>query len=315
MSPSSAPTERAAFQKRVCVRQYVPEDHAAVVQMFVNGMRSYDGHQGPGNAMYIKWSLETDMADIVGTYITPGGNFWVATLEDGEIVGMIAYQKKEADGEGELRRLSVKSEYKRFGLGKFLVAHLETWAKANGFKTVTLNTGTVMHDAIAFYHKIGYTLTKIENTSGHYELQYFEKSEGFSRVAPIAHTDSPSTISLRQYVPQDRDAVVELFRDGMMHYTNEDDPQYSVWENYVTSSMESDLADIEGVYLNNGGNFWVAVATGDGDQTVAGTLAIEKKQPDGVGESMRVSVHSAVLASAACCFTARPGHAPTSSRN
>uniref|UniRef100_K3XAQ3 N-acetyltransferase domain-containing protein n=1 Tax=Globisporangium ultimum (strain ATCC 200006 / CBS 805.95 / DAOM BR144) TaxID=431595 RepID=K3XAQ3_GLOUD len=173
MSPSSASEERTAFLKRVRMRQYAPEDHAAVVQMFVNGMRSYEGHQGPGNAMYIKWSLETDMAEIVGTYIAPGGNFWVATLEDGEIIGMIAYQKKET--EGELRRLSVKSEYKRFGLGKFLVAYLETWAKANGFKTVALNTGAVMHDAIAFYHKIGYTLTKIENTSGHYELQYFEK--------------------------------------------------------------------------------------------------------------------------------------------
>uniref|UniRef100_K3XAQ4 N-acetyltransferase domain-containing protein n=1 Tax=Globisporangium ultimum (strain ATCC 200006 / CBS 805.95 / DAOM BR144) TaxID=431595 RepID=K3XAQ4_GLOUD len=114
-------------------------------------------------------------------------------------------------------------------------------------------------------------------------------------MAPIAQdADSPPTIELHQYLPQDRAAVVELFRDGMMHYTNEGDPQYSVWENYVKSSMESDLADIEGVYLSNGGNFWVALATSsDDDQKIVRTLAIEKKQLGGVGELMRVSVHSA----------------------
>ncbi|GAB9469998.1 N-acetyltransferase cml2 [Globisporangium polare] len=182
-SPLAA-ADVAALHSRLRFRQYTAADHATVVTLFAEGMRSYAGHQGEGNLRYIQWSLETDLADIHGTYITPGGNFWIASLasettagdeaEPEEVIGMIACQPK-AEGDGELRRLSVKSAYRRFGIGKILVRHLERWATANGFKTVSLNTGTVMHDACLFYKKIGYTLTKTEHTSGHYELAFFCK--------------------------------------------------------------------------------------------------------------------------------------------
>lgn len=188
MSPSTnahaplAAADVAALHRRLRIRQYMAADHVTAVTLFTEGMRSYAGHQGEGNLRYIQWSLETDLADIHGTYITPGGNFWIASLESEtttegkgeEVIGMIAYQPK-AEGDGELRRLSVKSAYRRFGIGKILVRYLEQWAHAHGFKTVSLNTGTVMHDACLFYKKIGYTLTKTENASGYYELAFFCK--------------------------------------------------------------------------------------------------------------------------------------------
>lgn len=181
-SPAAAAVEISAdaVHRRMRIRQYTPADHATVVQLFVDGMRSYEGHQGEGNLRYIQWSLKGDLGHIPTTYIAPGGNFWVATLpgddgEDGEeIIGTIAYERKEA-GNGELRRLSVKSAYRRFGIGRVLVAHVEQWAKAHGFSGVSLNTGTVMHDACHFYKKIGYSVTKVESTPGGYELIYFAK--------------------------------------------------------------------------------------------------------------------------------------------
>lgn len=186
---SGAPTDVLALQRRLRLRQYTPADHATVVELFIAGMQDYDGHKNDGNLRYIQWALGSDLADIHGTYIAPGGNYWIATLahddksdtdsstsnSNEEVVGMIAYQRKE-NGDGELRRLSIKREYRRFGLGKLLVAHLEQWAKTNGFTSVSLNTGTVMHDACRFYDKIGYALTKIEPTPGGYELAYFSKA-------------------------------------------------------------------------------------------------------------------------------------------
>lgn len=178
-----AAADVAALHQCLRIRQYTAADHATAVTLFTEGMRSYEGHQGEGNLQYIQWSLETDLADIHGTYIAPGGNFWIASLtseearggaEPEEVIGMIAYQPKD-EGDGELRRLSVKSAYRRFGIGHILVRHLEQWATANGFKSVSLNTGTVMHDACLFYKKIGYTLTKTENASGYYELAFFCK--------------------------------------------------------------------------------------------------------------------------------------------
>lgn len=168
----------ASLQQRMRIRQYTPADHAAVVTLFIEGMRSYAGHQGEDHHRYIEVSLEHDFADIQGTYIAPGGNFWVATLAsaDGEdeVIGTIAFEHKDA-GDGELRRLSVKSAYRRFGIGRVLVRYVEQWAKAHGFASVSLTTGTIMHEAVHFYKKIGYAVVKVEKTPSHYEIVYFTK--------------------------------------------------------------------------------------------------------------------------------------------
>ncbi|MEY4918799.1 MAG: hypothetical protein RL616_2712, partial [Verrucomicrobiota bacterium] len=63
---------------------------------------------------------------------------------------MVALEKKEND-DGELRRMSVKKEFRRYGVGKLLVTELEQWAKANGYKTVSLSTGQMVVVAQKFY--------------------------------------------------------------------------------------------------------------------------------------------------------------------
>ncbi|KAF1331438.1 N-acetyltransferase cml2, partial [Globisporangium splendens] len=170
----------AALPQRVRIRQYTLGDHAAVTELFVQGMCSYPAHQDAYNLRYINECLGADLADIEGTYLHAGGNFWVAVLEregsggDGEVVGMVALERK-TDTEGELRRMSVSAKCKRFGIGRLLVAHLETWAKTNGFATVILSTGTVMPEARAFYKSVGYAETHSEMESDEYEVQCFLK--------------------------------------------------------------------------------------------------------------------------------------------
>uniref|UniRef100_K3XAQ1 N-acetyltransferase domain-containing protein n=1 Tax=Globisporangium ultimum (strain ATCC 200006 / CBS 805.95 / DAOM BR144) TaxID=431595 RepID=K3XAQ1_GLOUD len=171
----------AALPRRVRVRQYSREDYAAVTKLFVQGMCSYPAHEDAYNLQYINECLSADLADIEGTYLHAGGNFWVAVLDEedgsgdcGEVAGMVALEKK-TDTEGELRRMSVSAKYKRIGIGRLLVAHLETWAKKNGFTTVILNTGTVMPEACVFYKSVGYTETHTEMESDEYEVQCFLK--------------------------------------------------------------------------------------------------------------------------------------------
>ncbi|GMF14195.1 unnamed protein product [Phytophthora lilii] len=119
-----------------------------------------------------------DLSNIQATYITPGGNFWVATprSDPTEVVGMVALEAK-GDGVGELRRMSVKETYRRHGLGRLLVEELEKWAAKHHYEKVWLGTGAVMDKARAFYSSMGYTQTQrvVINEDPYVEGILFEK--------------------------------------------------------------------------------------------------------------------------------------------
>lgn len=164
MSPAAFSS--AFVQDRVIrIRQFENEDLPAVVQLFKDGMMSYEEHLQHPELMseYFEQSVNGDLGDIVSTYIKPGGNFWVATVTEEDckpvIAGMVALEAKP-DRDGELRRMSVKAEYRRDGIGRMLVTYLERWARENGFATVSLSTGGVMRKAQRFYLSMGYKHTK-----------------------------------------------------------------------------------------------------------------------------------------------------------
>lgn len=167
-------------QSAVRIRQFTPADAAVVTELFTEGMCSYDAHQDAYNLQYIASCLKDDLADVQAAYMATGGNFWVATLpaahtpEEEVVVGMVGIKPK-GNGDAELRRLSVNSTYKGFGIGRLLIAHLEQWAKDNRFKSVRLSTGTVMKEAIAFYTKCGYEFIGEELEAEDYKLARFSK--------------------------------------------------------------------------------------------------------------------------------------------
>ncbi|KAG1700691.1 hypothetical protein DVH05_011551 [Phytophthora capsici] len=98
--------------------------------------------------------------DIRGTYIELGGNYWVATPSDEPtlVVGMVGLEAKP-NKEGELRRMSVKSSHRRFGVGRMLLSTLEQWAEEQQFNKIWLSTGSVMQKARDFYIRAGYIET------------------------------------------------------------------------------------------------------------------------------------------------------------
>lgn len=176
LPPASVTT--AAVVPEVQIRQFETRDLKAVEELFSSGMLFYAASYPDLYAIwegYVNESLNDDISKIDDVYITPGGNFWVAIIED-KVVGMVALEKKP-DGEGELRRMSVNAEYRRYGLGRKLVAHLEDWAKTSGYKRVWLSTGAIMTNACKFYPSIGYehTRTEVFSQDPYFEAFYFAK--------------------------------------------------------------------------------------------------------------------------------------------
>lgn len=153
---------------RLRILPYETRFKAAVARVFVDGSQAYrddfPAEHGDAFNAFIQESLDDDLSDIEARYMAMGGNFWVATApvageqrseEVEEVVGIVGLENK-GGGDAELRRMAVSSACRRAGIGRKLVAHLEEWAKAQGFARVTLMNGGPRDDARAFYRSLGY---------------------------------------------------------------------------------------------------------------------------------------------------------------
>jgi putative acetyltransferase len=90
------------------------------------------------------------------------------------VVGLVGLEKK-ADNSFELRRLFIHRDYRRQGVARQLVVHLEQWAKAHAATSVWLSSGSPMILAHAFYKSIGYTHFKTQVLPT-VEMLFFEKA-------------------------------------------------------------------------------------------------------------------------------------------
>lgn len=171
----------------IAIRQFEPQDLKAVLTLFSDGMMLYTE---PGHPHYQVWadyvtnSLATDLADIPDFYLSSeGSTFLVATAVDAAsgdsvVVGTIAIERKSHEL-AELRRVSVKAEYRRFGIGRMLMSHVTQWAKNQyEYSRLTLSTATTQELAIKFYESLGYEFTKtsVLCSEPYFELTHFEKA-------------------------------------------------------------------------------------------------------------------------------------------
>ncbi|MBE9476181.1 MAG: GNAT family N-acetyltransferase [Proteobacteria bacterium] len=80
-------------------------------------------------------------------------SFFVAR-KNGVAMGCVALVNEVAYG--EVKRLYVPDHARGLGIAKVLMAHLETQAKAQGFRYVKLETGDKLVAAVALYKSLGY---------------------------------------------------------------------------------------------------------------------------------------------------------------
>ncbi|MCS7236658.1 MAG: GNAT family N-acetyltransferase [Thermoguttaceae bacterium] len=99
--------------------------------------------------------LDSDLDDIEGNYLRGGGLFEVVETPDGKIVGTAGLMIRPA-GVAELRKMYVRKDLRRRGLGKTLLEHMLAHAEKQGIHEVELETNSCLQDAIRLYVKYGF---------------------------------------------------------------------------------------------------------------------------------------------------------------
>src|SRR4051794_27632185 len=125
-----------------------------------------------------------DMDDIEQAYMsTPGSHFWVAesTSEPGEIIGMIGVQHHE-DNVGEIRRLRVRVDQRRRGIGSALIETALTFCQQHGYLKITLDTYMEREPAIKLFEKFHFRHSRTREVSGkeimHFYLDLYQRDAG-----------------------------------------------------------------------------------------------------------------------------------------
>jgi ribosomal protein S18 acetylase RimI-like enzyme len=95
---------------------------------------------------------------------------------DGHIVGMGGFRPADLAGRVQVLRVRVHPARRRRGIGRELVAMLESRAAGCGFQEAWLDTATNQPETMAFYESLGYIEVGRERRPGwHWTLVYYFK--------------------------------------------------------------------------------------------------------------------------------------------
>jgi ribosomal protein S18 acetylase RimI-like enzyme len=113
-----------------------------------------------------------DMDDIESAYMKKQGNcFFVAVDDTGCVVGTIGVQHHE-DATGEIRRLRVRQDCQRRGIGSKLLERALKFCQENLYLKVTLDTFMTEAPAMRLFEKFRFRHSR-SRTVGGKELKYF----------------------------------------------------------------------------------------------------------------------------------------------
>ena len=100
-------------------------------------------------------NLSQELAELPGQYAPPSGCLLLATAH-GQPAGCVAF-KYLSDGICEMKRLYVRPQYRRTGLGRALAERLIHEARLLGYTRMRLDTlPERMGRAVALYHALGF---------------------------------------------------------------------------------------------------------------------------------------------------------------
>jgi ribosomal protein S18 acetylase RimI-like enzyme len=98
--------------------------------------------------------FESEVDGLPGDYAPPGGRLLLAEYDD-LIAGCIALRPL-GGGDCEMKRLFVRPQFRKTGLGKLLVDQIITEARAVGYQRMYLDTLPSMQSAQRLYESIGF---------------------------------------------------------------------------------------------------------------------------------------------------------------
>ena len=99
-------------------------------------------------------NFDEELMSLPGKYAPPYGALLIAK-SSGKACGCVALRKIDAQV-CEMKRLYVKPEFRKHGLGKVLVERIISEAKQRGYKLIRLDTLATMQSAIKLYKIFGF---------------------------------------------------------------------------------------------------------------------------------------------------------------
>ena len=100
-------------------------------------------------------NFDSELAILPGKYAPPQGRLLVATM-NGQPAGCVALRRFDQT-RGEVKRLYVRPQFRRSGLGKALTNALAAEARAIGYSELIADTiPDVMRTALAMYERLGF---------------------------------------------------------------------------------------------------------------------------------------------------------------
>lgn len=143
------------------IRSFRGSDAAACQQLYREGLI---GGQIAQN------DTGLDIDDIESAYMkVPGNHMWVAEV-DGRVIGMIGVI--HSDGTAEIRRLRVREDHRRRGVGSALLEKALAFCQENNYLKVALDTFVEREPAIRLFEKFHFRVGRTRNYGGK-ELLYF----------------------------------------------------------------------------------------------------------------------------------------------
>jgi ribosomal protein S18 acetylase RimI-like enzyme len=135
---------------KMLIRRYQAEDNESVKALHYAGVRQIDPDADhPDNPF-----IDSDLDDIEGVYINNRGDFIVG-IENDTIVAMGAIMKASAT-RGEIRRVRVRQDCQRQGLGRKIMERLIEVAGELGYKELYLDTLVDNPPAQRLFEKCGF---------------------------------------------------------------------------------------------------------------------------------------------------------------
>ena len=106
-------------------------------------------------AFYVERFGSPDESPIDAAHFRRPEGYFVVAYEHGVPAAMGGWRRHD-DAEAEVKRMYVREGYRRRGLAKSVLRHIEDSARAHGFERLVLETGHVLPEAVALYRAAGY---------------------------------------------------------------------------------------------------------------------------------------------------------------
>ncbi len=117
-------------------------------------------------------TTDADLADIEASYQASGGLFDVLVDDAGGIVGTVGLYPL-GGATCELRKMYLHASRRGQGWGRRLLEHALARAKDLGFERVTLETASVLREAIGLYERYGFRKCQVSHLSERCDQAYY----------------------------------------------------------------------------------------------------------------------------------------------